>query len=173
MSEPDVNKCNVCNIGTLQHVEFEEEDGVVLDVYGCNNCTNGWGEKRHRWSQFLSKEARESIAKFPEPCEAAFEILGSLFPVDLCIIIVSNTLDNSDLTFALEYMGKCTKPSLARLILVPFLKKKDPILREGALLGLSNHLTPDLISEIVAISVSDDSMAVRVVAKDLLENYGK
>ncbi len=79
-------------------------------------------------------------------------------------------LEPKHLTFAAEILGRKSSPLLAIPALLPLLDHDSDIVREGAVLGLSHHMTTDVVSRLQRTAERDASEAVRTVARDILEN---
>ena len=88
----------------------------------------------------------------------------------LASLISSGTLDDVDLTFAAEHLGRLAHDdsAFARRALTPLLSHESPLVREGALYGLDGHLDADLYERVTAIAHGDPSRGVREAAAGLL-----
>lgn len=103
------------------------------------------------------------------PCENTFNYLATFYPEKLAEWIRSDTLSPGFLTHALEYLGD-TKLKNVVSIIEPFLTHESPLVREGAVLGLQNHLNEALRNFIHELSINDPNGGVRFTATDILTN---
>jgi hypothetical protein len=116
----------------------------------------------------LDKSISKKIAKWKKPCEDMFEFLADSYPESLAKIIEEESLPAEDLTFAAEYMGKCTDINLVKKVLFPLLSHEDAVVREGAIYGLTNHLDSVVKFKLFNISKNDKSKAVREAASNII-----
>jgi hypothetical protein len=113
--------------------------------------------------------AADVFEKWPKPCEAAFEYLAGRAPGGLLSLIRSGRLDVADLTFAAEIAGRIADSIAVRAVLAPLLTHAEPVVREGALYGLTRHVDSGLRASIEDMALHDASEAVRTVARDVLD----
>lgn len=88
----------------------------------------------------------------------------------LAKILKEESLDENMLAQAAEYMGSSEDSKLVRSTLYPLLSHNSSSVREGALLGLSNHLDSVTKFKVVSMMKNDQSSSVRSVASGLI-NY--
>lgn len=90
-------------------------------------------------------------------------------PESLLVELLDKKATAASLTFAAEVAGRFLPPDLCVKPLLALLKHKQPLAREGALLGLSFHLDFDGVNEAVAkVKKNDKSKAVRTIAGRVL-----
>lgn len=79
--------------------------------------------------------------------------------------------DPSELTYAAERVGDWADSALVRATLLPLLDHTSAVVREGAIIGLSNHVDRIVRSRLLRLAVDDPNSAVResamLVATDL------
>ena len=105
---------------------------------------------------------------YDSPCEAAFEFLADSYPESLLSLIERADLVPPDLTYAAEIAGRL--PESGRLVnaLLALLRNRSAIVREGAILGLSHHLSATTRQELSVVAQNDPSPGVRLTAKEIL-----
>lgn len=107
--------------------------------------------------------------RWPRPCESAFEYLASHHPLELAKLISSEDLRDEDLTFAAEMMGTVSDAATVKKALIRLLKHPNPVVREGAIYGLSAHLPDtDIEREFHTLALEDGNKVIR----DLAASYG-
>jgi hypothetical protein len=107
-------------------------------------------------------------SKWPTPCEEEFDHLSSSHPELLLEWVKSDVLTNAQLSMAAPFLSR-TCEGLATL--VKLMEHESPMVREGALYGLSS--LHDQIDCIVGYHMDGDaSPAVRSTAKELWEKWG-
>ena len=80
------------------------------------------------------------------------------------------TINPSRLSFAAEIAGRQLPSEKVIPILLTLAGHAEPVVREGALYGLSFHLDDEVVrTTISSIASSDTSEAVRSVADDLMD----
>src|SRR5690606_30816822 len=89
-------------------------------------------------------------------------------PRQLAVLIKSDALHSSELTFAAEIMGRCGDSNLVRQTVGPLLRHAAAVVREGAIYGLVRHLDDDLLAELSNLKSNDPSAGVRTAAGDAL-----
>lgn len=95
------------------------------------------------------------------------------FHPDLLLEIIRNgKLEPASLTYAAEYAGQIENSEQVRDALMPLLHYPNPVVREGAIYGLANHIEHIRII-LKIVSEHDPSRAVRNAARDVLENTPK
>lgn len=99
------------------------------------------------------------------PCEHECERLAQENPERLAEWIASGTLAAAQLTFAAEHLGTWEDSERVRAVLVPLLDHAQPIVREGALYGLSQHLDEPTRALVLRLADTDASWAVRMAAR--------
>lgn len=108
------------------------------------------------------------------PCEAAFEFLAQNHPSALLMLVESNKLEPTDLTFAAEIAGRITEENLqqrVRRALLPLLNHSASYVREGAVYGLANHHSLPVRRALEKLVESDESPGVKTVARDCLASW--
>ncbi len=100
------------------------------------------------------------------PCERSFETLAKLLPEALAVWLTE--LRDTDATFAAEALGKCEDSELVRRTLRPLLEHPSPIVREGALYGIGQHVDEGITQIIRDMCEQDVSRGVRIAAADVL-----
>ena len=82
---------------------------------------------------------------FRDHCEEEFVYLAEQNPAELVRLMKSTLADRPNLlTFAAEAVGRIANAALVVAILLPLLSHADPVVREGAVYGLSPHLGSSL-----------------------------
>ena len=103
------------------------------------------------------------------PCEATFTRLALYEPTRLRDWILHGVLKDVDLSFALEAFGFVRNRTMAVALLTPFLRHEKCYVREGALLGLSRHLGPDLRDPLLEVAQRDILDAICEHARELVD----
>ena len=85
--------------------------------------------------------------------------------------IEKNDFPDTLMTFALEYAGNSIDGDRVRKALMPMLRHDNAFMREGALLGLSPHLTQDVMLAMCRLALWDTVPELRLMASDIVENY--
>ena len=85
-------------------------------------------------------------------------------------IIESIDLPSHELTFAAEYAGHIKDSDVVRKALIPLLNHKDAVVREGVLYGLTNHLNEDVKRQIEKMEKTDESVIIRKICLEILED---
>jgi HEAT repeat protein len=101
--------------------------------------------------------------------EAMFKNLVNNHPSQLIALLLSSSLSHSDLTFAAEIAGGISDSSAVRPALIRLLDHPNPIVREGAIYGLSNHIDDATRRRLRKIADKDPSRSVRTAAGDALD----
>jgi len=104
-----------------------------------------------------------------KPCDALFEHLARVEPMQLMRLIRSEQLADADLAAAAEIAGSIADSDIVVPALLPLLHDSLPMVREAAICGLSNHLMDEVRREIARLSNEDPSAAVREVAASVLD----
>ena len=102
------------------------------------------------------------------PCEATFGYLAEHHPEWLVVLVQRSALKVADLTFAAEAVGRCKDSTLVRVALQPLLRHASPVVREGAIYGIANHLDLSSRRELERLAGEDASPGVRAAATDAL-----
>lgn len=114
-------------------------------------------------------ESSETHLMWSKPCVAMFEFLIESDPARLIRLIDSGTLEPADLTFAAEIAGRApgetSVESLLRLLVHP-----SPVVREGAVYGLSRQRSRRVEDRLRELTVTDPSPGVREAAIHVLED---
>jgi len=106
----------------------------------------------------------------PEPSEDTFERLATEDPHALAAWIAEGSLRPTLLTFAAEHMGRAADRALALKTLQPLLEHPKPYVREGALIGLGEHLGADLRERLALFIAEDPCPELRSIAAGFLED---
>ena len=105
------------------------------------------------------------------PCRDAFESLAVSDPSALELWIRSGDLRSAHMSDAAEILGKCGEQFVATLLYL--LDNASPLVREGALIGLSHHLKVEGVStRLLAMLDSDPSPGVQSRLSDMYETRG-
>lgn len=105
--------------------------------------------------------------------EKELEELARSKPNELAALIVTGQLTPPDLTFALEILGRdVTNEELVLPCILPFLDHESAIVREGAVYGLSHHMTAEVKAALVVGYRKEISQAVKQAISDVLEDAG-
>lgn len=117
----------------------------------------------------LPPEVRERL-RWSRPCEAAFRFLAQNAPAGLLLLIERGEMAPSDLTFAAEIAGSMEWTDALGQLLFSLLRHGSPVVREGAVLGLSGHLDrAEVRTAVEAVRRSDPISAVREAAASVLD----
>lgn len=102
--------------------------------------------------------------------ESLYHFLAYNYPDALAAAISNCEWRVADLTFAAEALGKSTRlrPETIRRTLLPLLEHPSPVVREGAIYGIGEHVNADARKCLQALWQSDDSPGVRQAAEDVL-----
>jgi hypothetical protein len=73
-----------------------------------------------------------------------------------------------ELTFVAEALGSMEQSYLVRRLLIPLLSHEHAAVREGAVLGIKDHIDDAVRPLLETIAMYDSSHAVRLVASDAL-----
>lgn len=118
----------------------------------------------------LSPKALVDVdARWSNTCEAMFEFLAAYYPNDLLRMISSDVLSTAGMTFAAEMAGQISSSEAVRSALVPLLGHGSPLVREGAIYGLRDHIDSHVAERLSALARNDPSPAIRQAASDILE----
>lgn len=111
------------------------------------------------------------IKSEPKPSESYFQKLADESPEKLELYIRRNYLEPSMLTFAIEILGDSCDYKIADRTIIPMLWHENPLVREGAVLGLRRFTWNPTVSECLnSIMKADPSPGVRQVIKDMLSD---
>lgn len=105
-----------------------------------------------------------------QPSRSYFRKLTRLKPKRMIELISGDTLDLADLTFAAEIAGEINDERLVVPTLLKLLDHESSLVREGAVYGLSNHLTDEVRGRLRLLGLNDASQGVRDAASDALED---
>lgn len=112
-----------------------------------------------------------SVEACKDPSEEKFERLAGESPKTLAALLQVRLLRPSDLTFAAEAAGKVADSTLVVRPLFLLLNHPSPLVREGAVYGLSNHLSEQVIERLREVAERDPSPGVREAAGEALEMW--
>lgn len=104
-----------------------------------------------------------------QPSRSYFRRLTWLAPKQMIELISGDALDVADLTFAAEIAGEIEEESSVVPALLKLLDHDSSLVREGAIYGLSNHLTGAVRRRLRLLALNDASQGVRDAASDALE----
>jgi hypothetical protein len=101
-------------------------------------------------------------------CENLFIQLAAERPKALVRLIQSNVLSPAQLTFAAEHLGKAAA-SISVPVLLELLHHESPLVREGALYGLSKHCKNKDVQDALQKCVQTDvSQSIKDISEELL-----
>lgn len=109
------------------------------------------------------------LAEYGGYCEALFERLARSHPARLAGLVADGSLPPGKLTYAAEALGLISDADLAARTLLPLLKHPTPVVREGAVYGLTR--LPDRSDVKMALdetAAHDPSPGVREAAGESL-----
>lgn len=110
------------------------------------------------------------MSDWPKPCIAEFERLAESDPDMLVSWIRSGALADGHLTHALSALGDAV--SEKDRLLVGYLTHSSPVVREGAVLGLSATHTRPIAAALREALRAEDSLGVVATIQDVLEGWG-
>lgn len=122
-------------------------------------------------NHLLSQEAQTACQRWSKVCQNMLELLALSFPQDLANLLTSGELDMVGLTFGAEYMGKVQDEILVRDTLLPLLSHPSAIVREGAIYGVQNHMSQEIMQKLQSIAQTDLSPTIRQTARDALDEW--
>jgi len=107
------------------------------------------------------------------PSEIEFAVMAKDDPEKLIELIEGGTLSPGVLTFAAEILGNVCHTDRARRVLTHLLyHSSSPIIREGAIYGLRDHLAdPIAHALLLRLSYYDPSKGVQEAASDILDDF--
>ena len=108
-----------------------------------------------------------AVEEWPIPSELAISEMRSN-PARLIRWIESGKLETGYLSFAAEALGEVESPH-TKAMLLQLLAHHAPVVREGAIYGMANIITPDLKEILRAVADNDQSPGVRAAARELLD----
>ena len=97
-----------------------------------------------------------------------YEVLAKRNPDALLELIERHVLEPPELTFAAEAAGGI-EGGRCVAVLMQLLEHSSPVVREGAIYGLSNHLSEAVSTKLRQLSQSDISAGVREAARETLD----
>lgn len=101
--------------------------------------------------------------------ESDFRLLATRSPLRLLWLIRYGNLRPSQLTFAAEIAGSISDTTVVVPALLELLKHPSALVREGAIYGLSQHLSDEVRRRLARVAQTDPSPAVRSAAHDAIE----
>ena len=125
------------------------------------------------FQETLSKEAFEGLSKLGHilPGRNSYTFLAQNYPDDLMNLIESGVLENYTLTFALEIAGYIKDSNKIAKVLCSFLNHKSLIVREGALLGLTNTVNSEAINDLKIFYQKETCKELKDLAKDIIDEF--
>lgn len=110
--------------------------------------------------------------EFSSICEELFVALAARSPRGLASLLTTEgLLDNAELSLAAEAFGRAEDLTLVRQTLVPLLKHKSALVREGAIYGLAELGFEDVRVAIEATAKGDAHAGVRRAAGAVLAGW--
>jgi hypothetical protein len=98
-----------------------------------------------------------------------FRELAMTAPAELAALVRQGVVRDTRLTYAAEILGRdVNDATIVVRALLPLLKHPSPLVREGAILGLSYHLTDEVREALSRVVQQDPSPGVRTAAQDTL-----
>ena len=113
-----------------------------------------------------------SRSGFPEPCRDAFDHLAKEDAARLASWILFGRLGRAHLSYAAEALGRETEGTEGQavvLVLTRLLEHESPLVREGAVYGLSYHRSGAVDRVLRQVERDDASPGVREAAADILD----
>jgi hypothetical protein len=128
-------------------------------------------EEVKNWKQVVPPAfARE----FSCLCEELFVALAARAPARLArLLAIDGLLDNTELSLAAEAIGRADDAVLVRRTLVPLLKHRTALVREGAIYGLAELGSNDVRSAIATLARKDEHPGVRRAAGAVLAGWNE
>ena len=114
-----------------------------------------------------------SAEDFPEPCRDAFDHLAETEPARLAAWMLAGHLGRAHMSHAAEALGRSTEGlggAVVQLLLMLVVIHPSPLVREGAVLGLAYHRSPEVDRVLRRIAANDASPGVRGAAADVLDD---
>jgi len=97
--------------------------------------------------------------------------LAQSAPEELAALVRQAAITDTRLTYAAEILGRDVQDgALVIPALRSLLKNPSPVVREGAILGLSHHLTNEVRQALNRVAQEDPSPGVRETALDTLND---
>ncbi|MDX2053610.1 MAG: hypothetical protein SFV15_14515 [Polyangiaceae bacterium] len=107
-------------------------------------------------------------------CEEQFVALAASSPRSLASLLTTEgLLNDTELSLAAEAIGRVEDVALVRQTLVPLLKHKSALVREGALYGLAELGFEDVRVVIETIAKGDAHAGVRRAAAAVLAGWNQ
>ncbi|MBI4586015.1 MAG: HEAT repeat domain-containing protein [Planctomycetes bacterium] len=117
-----------------------------------------------------SIDSSASTNKYAVITEKDFYIFAKNDPTKLIQLISAEILEPNDLTFAAEAAGTIQDKEIAVPVLLRLLEHMSPVVREGAVYGLSNHLSQRVIERLKEVERLDRSPGVKEAVREVLED---
>lgn len=106
---------------------------------------------------------------WPIPCEAMFAYVAEHDPANLGRLIETTPMSVGLRARAARAAGRITESRLAVPLLLSLLRNPQPMVQEGALHGLSSHMTDEARHEIQKLAEQDGvHEVIRDIARELL-----
>lgn len=110
---------------------------------------------------------RQSV--WGKPCQRMFTELAASDPQMLASIIMYGDLRATLLTYAAESLGSSENTNLVLSTLIPLLYNEDSLIREGAVYGLSSHISDDIVKKLLSLRLRiETSPGVRTAIEEVL-----
>jgi len=149
--------------------EFENRGFHVVAVWEPSLHWLPWTANTTGVSTGISHFLSPSLFKWGGYCEGLFEDLAKLAPRELADLVSGDVLKPTDLTFAAEILGSVNDRALVVRTLLPLLDHASALVREGAVYGLSGHMTPEVTTRLRQVVALDPSHGVSTAAREALE----
>jgi hypothetical protein len=145
-------------------------DMAVMD-WTATSTDVGACQTTYRTSQTQGGIGELLVALYGGYCRAVFEGLARTDPAELLSIVRHDRAADSRLTFAVEILGEHVRqPWVAGALLEIVASHRSPLVREGAVLGLSHHMERLGVRDALrARAAGDPSPGVRATAQDILD----
>ena len=102
-------------------------------------------------------------------CEKYFESLAKENPAKLISVLSTQKMSYGLLARGLKTLALCADHELSINFLIPYLNHEQPMIQEGALLGLQNHRNSSVIEAISKIT-SNNEFIQEMIRDFLIEN---
>jgi HEAT repeat protein len=103
------------------------------------------------------------------PSENQFRHFAEHEPETLLDLLRRRALSPGFLTYAAEIAGRNIPTVEVVPVLLPLLQDPSPLVREGAVLGLEEHRTPEVLAALSEVARLDASPGVRAAARSAVD----